>query len=219
MKKLVIAFFLFPSLVFAQGIVIKDRDSSTLAEVNSNGGVEVVGGKSSRASYTCSAGGLTSTALYNMSVESSAGTGFKLMRWCVGIPNATAAAAVTVTLQRRTTASTTGTLCTSEGTVANCSVSKHDPADGNYGGICRVTSTLGTAGAILDQQGQQIGELAAGTADPPGQTMVCKTYGNGSDEKPIVVLSGITNGISLNVSSPGAGALAAGSISMMIIAE
>jgi hypothetical protein len=220
MKRLIllILFLCVPALVFASAEIKSGASTDTLT-VNTQKAALVVPGISTRPTYTASAGGLATTALYNLSIESSAGTGFKLAQWCVGVSNATAAALVTVTVQRRTTASSAGTLCTAEGTAASCPISKHDPADGNYGGVARVTSTLGTAGAILDQQGFTVGEIGAGTADTPGQAPFCKTYYGQNGIKMPTVLSGTGNGISINVSAPGAGGLASGSISATIIAE
>lgn len=212
-----IGLLLVPTLLLAQGLPLKDGVGSSLATVDTNKNVRTALGASTRATYIASAGGLTSTALYNMSIESSVSLGFKLAKVCVGIPNATAAAAVTVTIQRRTTASSVGTAATAEGT-ASPAVSKLDPGDSNFGGVVRITGTLGTAGAVLDQWGVQIGELGAGTADVAGVPVFCKAYGDLGDKMPIVS-AGTANGLSINVSSPGAGAPAAGSIAATIIAE
>lgn len=215
--KVVLALVLLPALLIAQGLPVKDGVASTLATVDTNKNVRTSFGASTRPTYIASAGSLATTALYNMSIESSSTTGFKVPKICVGLSNATAAAAVTVTVQRRTTASSAGTLATAEGT-ASPAVSKLDPSDGNFGGIVRITSTLGTAGAVVDQWGIAIGEVGAGTADAPGPAVFCKSYGEFGDKMPTVA-SGVANGISINVSVPGAGGLASGSISATIIAE
>jgi len=216
--KLLCAFLIIPAYLCAQGLPIKSGATSDLATVDTNKNVRVTFGPSTRPTYMASAGGLATTALYNMSIEAAAGTGFKLAGWCIGVSNATAAALVTVTVQRRTTASSMGTLCTAEGTVASCAVSKADPGAGNYGGVVRVTSSLGTAGAILDQQGFTIGEIGAGAADSGSPAPICRSYTGEGVQVPTVA-AGTANGISINVSAPGAGGLAAGSIAATIIAE
>jgi hypothetical protein len=217
MKKMLALFLFLPVLAAAQGIPIKDGSGSSLAKVNALGSVQVNEGPSSRPTYIASAGGLVTTALFNMSIESGASIGFKISQVCVGVSNATAAALVTVTVQRRTTASTGGTAMTNEGT-ASPTISRMDQADGTWAGLGKVTATLGTAGAILDQWGFTVGELGAGTADGAGPAVYCKMYGLNGEKLPTAP-SGATNGISVNVSAPGAGGLAAGSISMTLIAE
>lgn len=191
---------------------------SQCQKVQPTGAAEEVTGRSSRATYVASVAGQATTAAITLSVESASGTGFRLLGWCVsGVSNATAAAAVTVTVQRRTTPSTGGTALTAEGT-GTTSISKMDPADGNYGGIARLGGTTGTAGAVLDQAGFQVGEIGAGSADPNAAAPYCKYYGLAGEKAPIVA-AGVTNGLSVSVSSAGAGGLAAGSISAIISAE
>ncbi len=204
--------------VFAQGVPVKAGSTSNLWEINSNKAGLVVEGVPTNPSYTASVSGLATTALYSMQLEAPAANRMRITQICVGVSNATAAVAVTVTVQRRTTASTGGTLCTAEGTSANCAVSKNDPADANFGGVARSTPTLGTAGAILDQWGFQVGELGAGTADPISQPFVCQRYGE-RGMKPITVSAGTANGLSVSVTAPGAGGLASGAISMDFYTE
>lgn len=203
--------------VFAQGIPLKSGATSDLATVNTAKSLFTVRGKSTAATYQCTATGLATTALYSMQLDAEAARGFRVQRICVGSSVATAAALQTITVQRRTTASTGGTAATQEGT-ASPAVSKLDPADGNYTGRCAVTPTLGTAGAVLDGWGQTVGELGVGAADPGGPNIFCKTYGDESEKAPTVV-AGTTNGISVSATAAGAGGLAAGSITIMFIAE
>ena len=219
MYKLLLALLIAcaPLSALAQGVPIKGGASSDLATVNANKSLFTVRGKSSAATYTCTATGLTATAAYSMQLDSEASRGFRVQRICVGIPNAAAAALVTVTVNRRSTASTGGTVATSEGT-ASPAVSKLDAADSNWGGRCAVTPTLGTIGALVDGWSRQVGELGAGTADSPGAEVYCRTYGDESEKAPNVV-AGTANGLSVNVTAPGAGALAAGSISITFIGE
>jgi hypothetical protein len=218
MKRLILLFVLLPALVFGQGIPIKGGATNDLANVNANKALEVVDGRSARPTYVASVGAQATTAAIVLSVESSALVGFKLVQLCVGITNATAAAGVTVTVQRRTTASSGGTALTAEGT-GTASISKLDPADGNWPGVARVGGTPGTAGAILDQQGFQVGELGAGTADTHSLPPWCKMYGGATGEKPITVLPGVTNGLTVTLGAAGTGGLAFGSISATIVAE
>lgn len=215
--RLALLLAVLPALALAQGIPLKSGTSSDLATVNTQKSLFTVRGKSSAATYQCTATGLVTTALYSMQLDAEAGRGLRIQKICVGSSAATAAALQTITVQRRTTASTGGTAATQEGT-ASPAVSKRDPADSNYSGRCAVTPTLGTAGAVLDGWGQTVPEIGAGAADPGSQPVFCKTYGDGSEKAPAVV-SGTTNGLSVSVSAAGAGGLAAGSISIMFIAE
>ncbi len=214
----VLAAILIPSLLCAQGLPLKDGTSSSLAKVNPKGALEVVDGQSSRATYIASSSALVTTAAYNLSIEAGASIGFKLVTICVGVTSATAAAGVTVAVQRRTTASTGGVALTSEGAGAD-SISRLDLADGTFPGIARRTGTLGTAGPMLDQWSFMVGEIGAGTADVGGVPVFCKSYGGATGEKPITVTSGVTSGVSINVTALGAGALAFGSISATVVAE
>jgi hypothetical protein len=216
MKKLALALALvlclLPGLALAD-VSIRSGATSDLASVNTNKALLVNEGASTRTSYIASASGLVTTALFNMSLEAGGVIGFKVSSICVGVSNATASSLVTITLQRRTTASTGGTAMTIEGT-ATPAISKMDPSAANFSGLGRVTATLGTAGPILDQWGYQGGPVASSTSQAP----FCKVYGLSGAQLPIV-LPGVANGISVNVSAPGAGGLASGSISITFISE
>ena len=181
--------------------------------VTTSGAAEIIRGKSVRPTYSVSFGALGAAAAHTVSIESSAGTGFRLTRWCISVSNATAASSVNVVVQRRTTASSGGTAATNEGTGTSV-VSKFDPADGSYGGIARLDGTPGTAGAVLDQQNIQVGIIATGAGSEPG---FCREYGTEGDKTPIAA-AGVANGISIAVPSFGAGSLAT-SITAIIIAE
>lgn len=204
------------ALALAQGIQIKSGASADTATVNTQKSLLVVRGASSQPTYSCTATGLVTTAAYSMQLDAEAARGFKVQKICVGTSAATAAALQTTTVQRRTTASTGGTAATQEGT-ASPSVSKFDPGDGNWTGRCAQTPTLGTAGPVLDGWGWTVPEIGAGAADPASQPVFCKTYGDESEKAPTVV-SGTTNGISVNVTAAGAGGLAAGSITIIFTA-
>lgn len=211
---LLVALLAVPAL--AQGIQLKSGASSDLATVNTAKSLLVVRGASTLATYTCVATGLATTAAYALSLESEVSRGFKIQKVCIGTSAATAAALQTVTIRRTTTASSGGTAVTAEGT-GTSGVSKHDPADGNWSGVCRITGTAGTAGALLDGFGWTVPEIGAGTADPGGQPVFCKTYGDESEKAP-TVLSGTANGMDVRVTAAGAGGLASGSISITFTA-
>jgi hypothetical protein len=200
----------------AQGLRLMSGGSSNLALVDANGNLHVRLGTLSGtgdACYIASAGTQVSTAAIIVSVEAPAGQKLTIERICASSAVATAAVAVTVTVQRRTTASSAGTALTAEGT-GTTSVSKLDPVDGNYPGVARLGGTPGTAGAVVDQWGYTAGELGAGAADTSSNPPVCKQYGAEMGSKPITVASGVTNGLTVNISTHGAGALASGAISV-----
>lgn len=200
-------------------VVIKSGAGTDTMTVNTNKAAQVIDGASTRPTYTATVAGATTTAAYNLQVESSAGTGFKVMRICVSYAlGATAAGTViTTTVSRRTTASTGGTAVTNEGT-GTTAISKHDPGAGSFGGLARgLAATLGTAGATLDQwQFPQV--VVAGTTGITPISIVCKDYPSAGAQA-IINASGVTNGIAVNVSAGGAGSLATGAISMTIISE
>lgn len=216
-KKLAVLTLCLVPLVALADVVLRSGSSSDTVTVNAAKSLLMVRGASTVPTYTCTATGLVSTAAYSLNLQAEVARGFKIQKVCVSANSpATAAAAVNVTVQRRTTAATGGTLAAQEAT-ASPSVSKLDPADGNWTGECRVTPTLGTAGAVLDGWSQTVGELGAGTADPGSGTPFCKTYGDESEKAP-TVLAGTANGASVLVSAPGAGALAGGSVTITFTA-
>lgn len=186
-------------------------------EINANNVAQIGEGKSTRSTYIASSSALVTTATYSLSLEAEASRGYRLARFCVGLTNATAAAGVTIAVNRRSTASSGGTAATAEGTGAD-SVSKLDPNDSNWTGVVRRTGTLGTVGPTLFQVGMQVGEVGAGAADPQGQAPFCYDFGQHGGKLPIVP-AGVANGLSITVTAPGAGGLAFGSISAEIIAD
>lgn len=204
------------STVAMGDVIVKGGSSAGQAKVNASGSLQVQEGASSRVTYVASASGLATTALYNLTVEAGASQGFKVTQICVSTSNATAAAAVTVTVNRRTTASSGGTVIANEAT--GNAVSKMDPADASWAGIVRLTGTLGTIGPTLDSFSMKVGEIGAGAADPPSLPVFCRAYGRNGEKLPTVA-AGVTNGLSVNVSAAGAGGLASGSISIVFIAE
>ena len=218
MKKLLAVLLLLAAVpAFGQGIVIKSGATSDLATVDTNKNVRVSPGQSTRATYICSAGGLVTTAAYALSLESEVSRGFKIAKICVGTSVATAAALQTVTVRRETAASSGGTAVTAEGT-GTSAVSQLVPGTGNWGGVCRITGTAGTAGALLDTFGWTVGELGAGAADPNSLSVHCRNYGENGAQMPTVA-SGTANGVDVRVTAAGAGGLASGNISITFIAE
>ena len=189
--------------------------------INTNKAALVVDGASVRTTYTATVSGATTTAAYNLQVESgaAAGQGFKVVRICVGYAlGATAAGTIiTTTVSRRTTASSGGTLLTNEGTGVTA-VSKHDSTAANFPGVSRgLAATLGTAGATLDQW-QFPQTVVAGTTGITPISIVCKDYPSRGAQA-IINPIGTANGIAVNVSLGGAGSLAVGTIAMTFIVE
>jgi hypothetical protein len=210
---------LLPALALAQGIPLKSGADSNLATVDSNKNLRVQFGQSSRTSYVATVAGATTTAAYNLQVESSASVGFKVKRICVTYAlGATAAGTViTTTVSRRTSASSGGTALTNEGT-GTTAVSKLDYSAANYTGLARgLAATLGTAGATLDQW-QFPQTVVAGTTGITQPAVICRDY-DALGAQPIIVQAGTANGLAVNVSAGGAGSLAVGSISIYFIQE
>jgi hypothetical protein len=210
---------MLPALTHAQGIPIKSGATSDLATVDTNKNLRSTLGASTRPTYIASVSGATTTAAYDLQVESSAGTGFKVARICVSYSlGATAAGTIiTTTVSRRTTASSGGTALTNEGTGATA-ISKLDPSAGSFGGLARgLAATLGSAGATLDQW-QFPQTVVAGTTGITQPAIICKDYGIAGEQQ-IINPAGVNNGIAVNVSAGGAGSLATGAITMTIISE
>jgi hypothetical protein len=207
------------SIVLAQGIPLKSGADSNLATVDSNKNLRVMYGASVRPTFVATVTGATTTAAWNLQVESPAATGIKVYKICVayGLGATAAGTIVTTTVSRRTTASSGGTALTNNGT-GTTAVTDLSGAAVAYGGLARgLAATLGTAGATLDQWAHRQNVLAATTAvDPISQ--VCRDYGQ-NGIMPITIPSGATNGIAVNVSAGGAGSVAVGSISIWFVAE
>jgi len=216
--RFVLLLAVLPAVALAQGIPLKSGASSDLATVDTNKNLRATVGASTRATYRCTATGLATTALYSMQINAGAVLGFKLAKICIGTSAATAAALQTVTVQRRTTASTGGTTAAAEATTSP-SISKMNPASSNFSGVCTVTPTLGTAGPVLDGYGWTVPEIGAGAADPGTVRAQCYEYGDDGARQMPTVVAGTTNGISISVTAAGAGGLAAGSITATIIEE
>lgn len=167
--------------------------------------------QSTRPTYIASVGAQATTAAILLTIEAGASQGFRLVGWCISTSPATAAAAVTITVRRTTTASSGGTALTADGT-GTTAISRLDAADAAYPGIARLNGTPGTAGATLDQIGTVAGLI--GSVDSV-HAPICKWYGLGGEKQPLVA-AGVANGLSINVSSAGAGGLADGAITAII---
>lgn len=212
---------LLPAIALAQGIPLKSGATSDLATVDTNKNLRVVSGASTRQTFNATVAGATTTAAYNLQVESAAGQGFKVIEVCVTYAlGATAAGTViTTTVSRRTTASSGGTALTNNGT-GTTAVTDLSGGGVAYGGLARgLAATLGTAGAVVDQW-QFPQTVVAGTTGITPYTEVCRQYGSAQGGgQAIIVPAGTTNGLAVNVSAGGAGSLAVGSIRMTFIAE
>jgi hypothetical protein len=213
--RLLLVALLVPAIVYA-ATEIKGQGVSTTAKVNANGALQVNESASSRATYYASVSGATTTAAWNLAVESGASIGFKVSQICVSYPSGATAAGtiITTTVRRTTTAGSGGTACAADGT-GTTSISRADQSSGTWPGACRgLASTLGTAGATLDQW--QFPQGVVATANVP--VTICRAYGLNGEQLPTAP-AGTANGIAVAVSAAGAGSLAVGSISMIVIAE
>lgn len=201
----------------AQGLKIVDTAGSNVAKVDLNGNIFVrvgtAAGDTATPCYIASVGAQATTAAILLQVEAPAGNALTIERICTSVSTATANVAVVTTVRRTTTASSAGTALTAEGT-GTTAVSKMDYADPNFTGVARLNGTPGTAGATIDQWGFIPGEIGAGAADPASLPPDCKAYGNQNGSKPIRVQAGTANGMSVNISTHGAGGLASGAISI-----
>lgn len=219
--RFLVLLLLLPALAFADGITVKSGASSDLAGVDTNKNVRTSDGPSTRPTYVATVAGATTTAAWNLQVESASGTGFKVIEICVSYAlGATAAGTIiTTTVSRRTTASSGGTALTNEGT-GTTAVSKLLDTLGSYTGLARgLAATLGTVGATLDQW-QFPQTVVAGTTGITQPAIICRQYGSAQGGgQAIVVPAGTANGVSVLVSAGGAGSLAVGSIRMTFIQE
>jgi hypothetical protein len=212
------ALLLFPLLVLAS-VEIKGTGTTNVAKVNASNSLQVNEGPSNRVTYYATVSGATTTAAWNIACESSAGLGFKVSKWCVSLPaGATAAGTIiTTTLRRSTAAGSGGTAVAAEGT-GTTSIGRADPSSGPFPGTCRgLASTLGTAGATIDQFQYPQSVVAAGNA-VTAPVVICRDYGLNGEQLPTVA-AGTANGIFISVSAAGAGSLAVGSATMVIITE
>lgn len=214
---------LVPVLAYAQGIVVKSGAGSDLATIDGNKNVRVSTGASTRQTFSATISGATTTAAYNLQIEASASTGFKVIEICVGYAQGATAAGtiVTTTVSRRTSASSGGTALTNNGT-GTTSITDMSTSGAGYGGLARgMAATLGSAGATIDQWSFRQSVLGATTGiEGVGDTRICQQYGSAQGGgKAIEVAAGTSNGVAVNVSAGGAGSVAVGSIRVTFIVE
>lgn len=193
-------------------LICDETTGSRCSTVDTNKNLRASQGASTRTTYIASVSAATAATAHTLSIESAAGTGFKLAKFCVTVSNAAAASSIAVTVQRRTTASSAGTALTNNGTGTTAITSMDGTS--SYGGIARLDGTPGTAGAVLDQHQIQIGIIATGAGS---EVPYCVQYGGLGEQMPTVA-AGVNNGLSIAVPTLGAGSLATG-ITATIIAE
>jgi hypothetical protein len=177
--------------------------------VNAYGSARVTQGKSDDASYIVSVTTAFTAVDSMINLEAEAGRGFRITKVCIHPGSATAAANLLWQLIRTTTASSAGTVIAAESTTTN-SVTKMDPADGNWSGAARTSGTEGTSGAVLDQ-GTVYANIAATGSSQSGLGGECKEYGLVDGKQPIVV-SGTTSGVKLMLTGTAGGVGQAASI-------
>lgn len=214
MKKLLALFTLLPALALAS-VEVKGSGTTNVAKVNTSGSLQVNEGPSQRTTYYASTSGATTTAAWYLICESSALVGLKISQVCITVPGGATAAAgpFVITLRKNTAASSGGTTVTAEGTGAD-SVSKADPSSGSFPGVCRSkAATPGTSGPTIDQWSW----LQSAGVNLNAITF-CKNYGQNGEQLPTIP-AGVANGFTIAVAAAGAGSLAVGAASMVLIAE
>lgn len=221
--RLIAIFFLLPAVAFAQGLTIKSGASTDTVTIDTNKNLRTASGASTRSTFSATISGATTTAAYNLQVESPAATGIKIIEVCVGYSQGATAAGtlVTTTVSRRTTASSGGTALTNNGT-GTTAVTDMSSGAVAYGGLSRgMAATLGTVGATIDQWAFRQSVLGATTGmEGVADVLVCRQYGSAQGGgKAIEVAAGATNGVSVLVSAGGAGSVAVGSIRITFINE
>ena len=221
--KTLLLLFLLPALAFADGITLKSGAGTDIATVDGNKNLRVTAGASTRSTFSATISGATTTAAYNLQVESPAATGIKVIEICVGYAQGATAAVtiVTTTVSRRTTASSGGTALTNNGT-GTTAVTDLSTGSVAYGGLARgMAATLGTAGAVIDQWSFRQSVLGATTGiEGVSDTRYCKQYGSAQGGgKAIEVAAGAANGVAVQVSAGGAGSVAVGSIQITFVNE
>lgn len=202
---------------------VQITDGTDVAEIDANKNLRVQLGASTRQTFNATISGATTTAAYNLQIESAAGQGFKVIEICVGYAQGATAAGtiITTTVSRRTTASSGGTALTNNGT-GTTAVTDLSGGSVAYGGLARgMAATLGTAGATIDQWSFRQSVLGATTGlEGVADVRICQQYGSAQGGgQAIVVPAGATNGLAVQVSAGGAGSVAVGSIRVTFIAE
>lgn len=212
MVRFIALLLLLPTLAFGS-VEIKGNGSTNVARVSTTGALLTNEVASDRPTYNASISGATTSAAWNLTCEGSAAVGLKLTQYCVTVSTgATAAAILTIKLVRTTAASTGGTALTNDGT-GTTAVTRASPTASVFPGICRGLAATVTAGPVLDQF--MVTVTAAATAS--AQTF-CRSFGSNGDQVPASAV-GVANGLAVTVSTAGAGSLAVGAATMVVIAE
>jgi hypothetical protein len=187
----------------AQGIRLMSGASSDTATVNTNKSILTTEGKSAAATYEVHVSAIAVTASDGViNLESESGRGFRISQVCINPGQATAAAWVQWQLIRTTTASSGGTVISSESTTTH-SITKMDPADATWSGLARFAATEGTSGAVLDA-GTLFVNIAATPPSHPGHSF-CREYGMNGGKLPTVG-AGVANGVKLMFTGTAGGA-------------
>lgn len=208
---------LIPTLALGS-VEIKGGGSSNIATVNSVGALTVNEGPSKRTTYYATVAGATTTAAWNITCEAGASIGFKVSQVCVSLPiGATAAGTIITVGLKRTTAASSGGTALANDAATTTAITRADQASGTWPGVCRGLAATITAGATFDQfQFSQI--VLPATTSSPGPAVLCRQFGLNGEQLPTIP-AGTSNGFAVTVSAAGAGSLAVGAASMVLITE
>lgn len=202
-------------------VSIIDRNSSSGWEITSLSEAETVSGRSRKITYSNTGRNLTNGAT-GIGINIDAGDNpFSLLRWCMSSAPSTAAGALVVTVQRRTSAASFGSVGVAEGTTSGNQTTavfdfqRDGAAQGRGTGVQNGAITFGTAGAILDRLG--FTTLEPGGTDQYSAAMFCRSYDKDSGKAPLIP-GGIVNGISISTSNV-SGSTASASMTSITILE
>jgi hypothetical protein len=214
MKKILLLALLLPTLASAD-VILRGGGTTNQAKVNTAGSLVTNEGPSMRATYVATVSGATTTAAWNIACEGSASLGMKISQFCVTVPGGATAAAGPLlwTLRRTTTAGSGGTALGADAATTTA-VTRMDNGSGGFPGTCRgLASTTGTAGATIDQ-----GSWNQSAGVNLATITFCKNYGMNGDQLPTIP-AGVANGFILAVGAAGAGSLAVGAATVVLVVE
>lgn len=183
------------ALYVGQNITPSDGTNGSLLGINSNNALEVVPGKSARATYTCAVATQNAQGARTLILDSSKFRKTRLVSVCWGGGSGSSAAAMTVTLKRYNAASTGAGSTTPESTTGGSTavVSKFDQSDPDWDGVCSTTGSTGGTGTLLWSYSTTIGEHGAGTADP-ADVITCQDFPMG-----VSIQAGSSHSLVLNL--------------------
>lgn len=197
-----LALLLITAPVIGQGIPIKSGATTDLATVNTNKALLTTQGTSSEETYAVTLLSSAYTAVESLiNLEAEVSRGFRISQMCMNPGSATAGVMTTWQLIRTSTASSGGTVITSENTTTN-SVTKMAPGDSNWSGVARTGGTEGSSGAVLDQGTVYVPILVT---PPTVPNWYCREYGVNGGKLPTVV-AGVANGVKLMLTATAGGA-------------